>query len=103
MSGLFTLNAVRDRIFRYFHNEAPITPRWKEPMSLLFWNLYQYGEISHSQAQSIMHVGETYSRRIIKEALERQFISSPSPKGKLSIEFPAATLDSYFPRLVLGV
>lgn len=62
--------------------------------------IFYKGEIERSEAQAACKVGRRRATDIIKELLQKRFISSDSPHGKLRLHFTNDSAMAIFPNLV---
>ena len=95
MSDLFELDALARRLRSHVERSESLRP---EAARLLEEALIR-GEFERGEAARITGLPERTARRVVNEALAAGLLSSPSPKGPLSLRFPAETLDALFPRL----
>lgn len=94
MGELFELNGLSDRLTKY----VLISGLPAEANALLQETLIR-GELDRGEAERVTRLPERSARRILKELTERQLLVSDTPKGPVSLRFPADTLDVLFPRL----
>ena len=94
MGELFELNGLSDRLSRYVLVSGLPT----EANALLQETLIR-GELDRGEAQRVTRLPERSARRILKELTESGLLASDTPKGPVSLRFPADTLDVLFPRL----
>jgi Fic family protein len=57
------------------------------------------GEFERGEAARITGLPERTARRVLNDAIALGLLGSETPKGKLSLRFPADTRDALFPRL----
>ncbi|PZO07031.1 MAG: hypothetical protein DCF28_00535 [Alphaproteobacteria bacterium] len=57
------------------------------------------GELDRGEAERVTRLPERSARRILKELTERELLVSDTPKGPVSLRFPADTLNVLFPGL----
>ena len=55
--------------------------------------------MERGRAKEILGLGGTAAREIVRLALSKGLLDSPTAKGPLSLVFSHKTLDSYFPKL----
>jgi Fic family protein len=95
MSDLFELGTLADRIERHIalNERLPPESNW------LLQEALRRGEFERGEAERITRLPERSARRILKELTEIGLLASDTPKGPVSLRFPADTLDTLFPRL----
>lgn len=94
MSELFELNGLSDRLAKY----ALVSNLPAEAHALLQEILLR-GELERGEAARVTRTSERSARRVLKDLTERGLLASDTPKGPVSLRFPADTLDVLFPRL----
>ena len=57
------------------------------------------GEIERGAAPSITGYAERMARNVVSKLLERGLLASPTPKGLLTLGFPLAVVERWFPSL----
>jgi Fic family protein len=89
------------RISRYFLFErTDLEPKLRDHMSRLVGTLCIRNEIGRGEAEGILGLKGTATRKVIRETLKEGLIQSPSEKGPLRIAFPIDKVtDFYFPKL----
>lgn len=95
MAGLFELETLARRLRSYVERSATLKP---ETARLLEEALVR-GDFERGEASRIAGLPERSARRLVGEAMEHGLLASDTPKGRLSLRFPAETLDILFPRL----
>jgi len=95
MSDLFELNTLRSRIRR--HVERSPTLR-VEAASLLEEALIR-GEFERGEVTRITGLPERTARRVLTDLTASGLLSSETEKGPVSLRFPEAVLEDFFPRL----
>jgi Fic family protein len=95
MSGLFELDALAARLREMVARDERLKP---EAAGLLEETLIR-GEIDRGDASRITGLPERSARRVLTELVEFGLLASPTPKGSLSLQFPAERLEVLFPRL----
>lgn len=95
MSELFELGTLVKRLERHVALTDGLSP---EGSGLLREALLR-GEFDRGEAAAITRLPERSARRILKELTDAGLLASDSPKGPVSLRFPADTLDTLFPRL----
>lgn len=94
MTDLFSLDTLALRLARYcdYRNWRPEAFRILEAALLR-------GEISRGDALRISGLRERTARALLSSLLEHGILGSDSPKGAVSLRFPADSLDHLFPNL----
>ena len=95
MASLFDLENLGRRLQRYVEQSETLKP---EAASLLQAALMR-GQFERGQAARITGLPERSARRILNAVIAEGLLVSATPKGPVSLRFPAHTLDSLFPRL----
>ncbi|MDR1190875.1 MAG: Fic family protein [Verrucomicrobiales bacterium] len=104
MGDLLELPTLQYRVTKYFeHAVPPELKKHAEDHAKLIKYLLAEGEISRAKVAEIIGKSERFCLDFIKAALSAELIETPSPKGKLRINFPEKILDYYFPRLYLDL
>lgn len=94
MGGLFDLEALAKRL-RILAERSDLKP---EAARLLEEALIR-GEFERGEASRITGLPERTARRVLNDVLTLGLLASDTPKGPVSLRFPASTLDTLFPRL----
>lgn len=95
MSSLFELDTLARRLRAFVERSEILKP---ETTRLLEEALIR-GEFERGEAPRITGLPERTARRVLNDAVAAGLLGSETPKGKLSLRFPADTLDALFPRL----
>ncbi len=95
MSGLFEIDALAKRLRTYVERSDALKP---EATRLLEEALIR-GEFERGEIARITGLPERSARRVLKEVIDAGLLASDTPKGAVSLRFPADTLDVLFPRL----
>ena len=95
MSGLFELETLARRLRAFVDRSENLKP---ETARLLEEALIR-GEFERGDAPRITGLPERTARRVLNDAIATGLLASETPKGQLSLRFPADTLDALFPRL----
>jgi Fic family protein len=95
MSSLFDLDTLARRLWTYVSQSDRLKP---EAGRLLEEALIR-GTIARGDAPRITGLPERTARRVLNDVVAEGLLSSPTPKGDLSLRFPAPALDILFPRL----
>lgn len=94
MSELFELKGLSDRLTKY----ALVSDLPAAANALLQETLVR-GELERGEAERVTRMPDRSARRVLKDLTERGLLASDTPKGPVSLRFPADTLDVLFPRL----
>jgi Fic family protein len=95
MSGLFELDGLLQRLRVYVQRAPNLKP---ESASLLEEALIR-GEFERGEIARITGLPERSARRVLNDVLQLGLLASDTPKGKVSLRFPAHALEDLFPRL----
>jgi Fic family protein len=95
MSGLFEIDALAKRLRTYVERSDVLRPEATRLLEeALIRGVFERGEIAR-----ITGLPERSARRVLKDVIEAGLLASDTPKGAVSLRFPAETLDVLFPRL----
>ena len=95
MSSLFDLDTLARRLSTHVARSDRLKP---EAGRLLEEALIR-GTIARGDAPRITGLPERTARRVLNDVLAAGLLSSPTPKGDVSLRFPAEALDVLFPKL----
>ncbi len=95
MASLFQLDTLRERLRAYVAQSEGLKP---EAAALLQETLIR-GEIDRGEAPRITGLPERTARRVLNDAVSAGLLASITPKGPVSLRFPADALEILFPRL----
>ena len=95
MSGLFDLENLGRRLQRYVERSDRLKP---EAARLLEEALIR-GQFERGQAPRISGLPERSARRVLNDVIAEGLLASATPKGAVSLRFPARALDTLLPRL----
>ena len=95
MSGLFELDSLSQRLRAYVLRSTALKP---EAAGLLEEALIR-GEFERGEIARITGVPERSARRVLNDVIQFGLLASDTPKGKVSLRFPAHVLEDLFPRL----
>jgi Fic family protein len=95
MSGLFELDSLLQRLRTYVQRSPVLKP---ESAGLLEEALIR-GEFERGEISRITGLPERSARRVLNDVIELGLLASDTPKGKVSLRFPADALEDLFPRL----
>ena len=95
MSGLFELDTLSRRLRAYVERSEQLK---HEAIGLLEEALIR-GEVDRGEITRITGLPERSARRVLSDVVAEGLLASDTPKGAVSLRFPAATLETLFPRL----
>jgi Fic family protein len=95
MSGLFEIDVLAKRLRSYVDRSDDLKP---EAARLLEEALIR-GEFERGEIARITGLPERTARRVLNDVIATGLLASETPKGAVSLRFPADTLDMLFPRL----
>lgn len=95
MSSLFDLDTLASRLREWVAQEGRLKP---ESARLLEETLMR-GEVDRGEAARITGLPERSARRVLTDLAGAGLLASGTPKGPVSLRFPAETLEILFPRL----
>jgi len=95
MADLFDLDSLSVRLKRLVERSETLRP---EAIFLLEEALVR-GEFDRGAAPRITGLPERTARRVLGDAIDTGLLASETPKGPVSLRFPADTLETLFPRL----
>lgn len=95
MSSLFEIDTLSKRLERHIANSEgfPVEANWLLQEALI------RGEFERGEAERITRLPERSARRILADLTRAGLLCSETPKGPVSLRFPADTLETLFPRL----
>jgi Fic family protein len=95
MSGLFELDRLAERFKTYVLRSPDLKP---EAVALLQEALIR-GQFERGEVGRITGLPERTARRVMNDVLRVGLLASETPKGAVSLRFPADALEDLFPRL----
>jgi Fic family protein len=95
MSSLFELDNLSQRLTSYVQRSSRLKP---ESDGLLQEALVR-GEFERGEIERITRLPERSARRVLSDVMGQGLLASDTPKGKVSLRFPAHALEDLFPRL----
>jgi Fic family protein len=95
MSGLFELDRLAERFKTYVLRSQDLKP---EAVALLQEALIR-GQFERGEVGRITGLPERTARRVLNDVLRAGLLASETPKGAVSLRFPADALEDLFPRL----
>ena len=96
---MFDLNTLAKRLQQLVDKSEALKP---EAARLLTEALIR-GEIERGEVPRITGLPERTARRVLNDVIITGLLGSETPKGALSLRFPAAAHDMLFPRLFLNL
>lgn len=95
MSELFELDRLGTRLTRFVERSDTLKPQsaWLLQEALL------RGQFERGEAARITGLPERTARRLLQDTVATGLLGSETPKGAVSLRFPAGTLETLFPRL----
>jgi len=95
MRAQFELNRLDARYERLVATHDTLKPE----ASALLKEALQSGQFERGQASRITGVPARTAQRVLQDVIAEGLLASTTPKGPVSLRFPASTLESLFPRL----
>ena len=95
MSGLFDLDGLARRLRAFVERHPTLKP---QSARLLEEALFR-GEFERGEIERVTGLPERTARRVLTEVIDLGLLASDTPKGKVSLRFPAHALEDIFPRL----
>lgn len=95
MSDLFDLDNLANRLRTFIARHERFRP---EAAALLEQTLVR-GEIERGEASRITGLPVRTAQRLLNDLVGEGLLASATPKGPVSLRFPAASLEALFPRL----
>lgn len=95
MSELFDLDNLVGRLRHYVERH----PTLKSEAARILEEALFRGEFERGEIERITGLPERSARRVLADLLDLGLLGSDTPKGKVSLRFPAAALEDLFPRL----
>jgi Fic family protein len=95
MSGLLEIDALAGRLRAYVERSDTLRPEAARLLEeALLRSAFERGDTAR-----IAGLPERTARRVLKDVIDVGLLASDTPKGPVSLRFPADTLDVLFPRL----
>jgi Fic family protein len=95
MAGLFDLDRLAGRLREYVAHHR----RLKAEAARLLEETLIRGEVERGEASRITGLPERSARRVLNDLTGEGLLASATPKGPVSLRFPAHSLAVLFPRL----
>lgn len=100
MASLFELPTLAARLQTHLHLAHPDwSLREREHIGRILKAALIDGEIDRATATRAAGVSPATGTKLIRKALDAGLLTTPSPKGALSLVFDSNVLESYFPKL----
>lgn len=94
-SGLFDLDGLSKRLRRYVER----SDRMKPQAARLLEEALIRGEFERGEIECITGLPERTARRVLTDLIDLGLLGSNTPKGRVSLRFPAHALEELFPLL----
>jgi Fic family protein len=95
MTSLFDLDNLSSRLGTYVERSEFLKPE----ASKLLQEALRQGQFERGEAPRLTGLAERTARRVLNDLINEGLLASPTPKTPVSLRFPAAALESLFPRL----
>lgn len=95
MCAQFELNRLDARYERLVSSHDTLKPE----ASALLKEALRSGQFERGQASRITGLPPRTAQRVLQDVIAEGLLASTTPKGPVSLRFPASTLESLFPRL----
>lgn len=95
MSSLFDLENLTNRLRAFVEHRETL----KSEAARLLDEALVRGEFERGEAPRITGLPERSARRVLNEVVKEGMLASDTPKGPVSLRFPAHSLEILFPRL----
>jgi Fic family protein len=95
MSGLFDFATLSRRLRIYVERSETLKPE----AARLLQEALSRGEFERGEASRITGLPERTARRVFNDVISLGLLASETPKGPVSLRFPAGALDDLFPKL----
>lgn len=96
MTGLFELDALARRLRAHVQRSGD---RLHPAAGVLLEQVLMRGEVERGAVPAIVGLPERTARRVLRDVLDEGLVGSETPKGPVSLRFPAAALEVLFPSL----
>ena len=100
MEQLFDLSMLEHRIRDHIFREN-VFGRQGEPAFYLIRESLRQGEVARGEAPRITNRKETAARLILKSVVDKGYLVSDTPRGRVRLQIPSKLHDIYLPRLFL--
>jgi Fic family protein len=95
MSALLEIDSLARRLRNYVERSETLRPE----AALLLETALIRGDFERGASARITGLAERSARRVLKDVVDAGLLASDTPKGAVSLRFPADALDVLFPRL----
>ena len=95
MSSLFDLNALAERLRMLVRDHGTLKPEAARLLEVARLR----GEVDRGDASRVTGLPERTARRVLADLIDLDLLASSTPKGPVSLRFPAHSLEALFPRL----
>ena len=95
MAELFDLDNLNARLTRHVER----SDRLKQEAAHLLREALVRGRVERGEASRVTGLPERTARRVLGDVIDAGLLASETPKGPVSLRFPAAALEELFPRL----
>ncbi len=95
MASLFELDNLTNRLRAFVAQRENLKPE----AARLLDEILVRGEIERGEASRITGLPERSARRVLNDLVKEGMLASATPKGPVSLRFPAHSLETLFPRL----
>lgn len=95
MTSLFELDVLSKRLRRLVEMDLSLRPE----CARLLEEALMRGEFDRGEAARITGLPERTARRVLNDVTAKGLLASDTPKGPVSLRFPASSLEVLFPRL----
>jgi Fic family protein len=95
MASLFELDNLTNRLRAFVAERENLKPE----AARLLDEILVRGEIERGEASRITGLPERSARRVLNDLVKEGMLASTTPKGPVSLRFPAHSLETLFPRL----
>jgi Fic family protein len=95
MSSLFELDNLSQRLTSYVQRSSRLKPE----ADRLLQDALVRGEFERGEIERITRLPERSARRVLNDVIGLGLLASDTPKGRVSLRFPAHALEDLFPRL----
>jgi Fic family protein len=95
MSALFDLDTLAKRLRTYVERNNKLSPA----AARLLEEALIRGEFERGTIDRVTGMPERTARRVLNDLIEAGMLGSETPKGAVSLRFPAESLEILFPKL----
>lgn len=98
MGGMFDMRGLAKRLGAYVERRDALRPESTALLEAAFFR----GEFERGEASAITRLPERTARRVLTALESEGLLASDTPKGAVSLRFPAHVVDVLFPQLFLA-